>query len=170
MVRCLRCLFFFLSQVSLLFEGENLAQASPATVSRCGMVYNDYTDLGWTPYVQSWLDKRHKVCEEQAPWLFQKSRLWVLLLTLIIFLLQAEVEHLKLMFDKYIEKVINFKKSSCKELITITELNGVMSLCRLYDALATADNGVRRHLTPPEMFLRLPPINQPNLLFSLPCR
>lgn len=63
-MRCLRCLFFFLSQVSLLFEGENLAQASPATVSRCGMVYNDYTDLGWTPYVQSWLDKRHKVSEE----------------------------------------------------------------------------------------------------------
>lgn len=72
----------------------------------------------------------------------------VVLLTLIFFLLQAEVEHLKLMFDKYIEKVINFKKSSCKELISINELNGVMSLCRLYDALATADNGVRvsRHL------------------------
>lgn len=70
----------------------------------------------------------------------------VLLPIPICFLLQAEVEHLKLMFDKYIEKVINFKKSNCKELITITELNGVMSLCRLYDALATADNGVRRHL------------------------
>lgn len=57
--------------------------------------------------------------------------------------LQAEVEHLKLMFEKYIEKVINFKKSNCKELIPITELNGVMSLCRLYDALATSENGVR---------------------------
>lgn len=87
----------------------------------------------------------------------------VVLLTLIIFLLQAEVEHLKLMFDKYIEKVINFKKSSCKELISINELNGVMSLCRLYDALATADNGVRRQQTPPEMFLRLLPINRINL-------
>lgn len=53
------------------------------------------------------------------------------------------MEHLKLMFEKYIEKVINFKKSSCKELIPITELNGVMSLCRLYDALATSENGVR---------------------------
>lgn len=48
-------------QVSLLFEVENLAQASPATVSRCGMVYNDYVDLGWKPFVKSWLEKRQKV-------------------------------------------------------------------------------------------------------------
>ncbi|XP_016786964.1 dynein axonemal heavy chain 2 isoform X3 [Pan troglodytes] len=48
-------------QVSLLFEVENLAMASPATVSRCGMVYTDYADLGWKPYVQSWLEKRPKV-------------------------------------------------------------------------------------------------------------
>nr|XP_020476144.1 LOW QUALITY PROTEIN: dynein heavy chain 2, axonemal [Monopterus albus] len=101
-------------QVSLLFEVENLAMASPATVSRCGMVYNDYTDLGWKPFVQSWLDKRHK----------------------------AEVGHLKNLFKKYIESTLNFKKSNCKELFPITELNGVVSLCRLYDSLATSSNGV----------------------------
>ncbi|XP_034551682.1 dynein heavy chain 2, axonemal-like [Notolabrus celidotus] len=100
-------------QVSLLFEVENLAVASPATVSRCGMVYNDYTDLGWKPFVQSWLDKRPK----------------------------AEVDHLKRLFEKYVESTLNFKKN-CKELIPITELNGVTSLCRLYDSLATSSNGV----------------------------
>lgn len=47
-----------------MFEVENLAVASPATVSRCGMVYTDYVDLGWKPYVQSWLDKRPKVKRE----------------------------------------------------------------------------------------------------------
>ncbi|KAI8422822.1 hypothetical protein MSG28_006567 [Choristoneura fumiferana] len=30
--------------------------ASPATVSRNGMVYNDYKDWGWWPYANSWLD------------------------------------------------------------------------------------------------------------------
>ncbi|XP_037870398.1 dynein axonemal heavy chain 2 isoform X3 [Bombyx mori] len=43
-------------QVSLLIETLDLAVASPATVSRNGMVYNDYKDWGWWPYVNSWLE------------------------------------------------------------------------------------------------------------------
>ncbi|CAH4038360.1 unnamed protein product [Pieris brassicae] len=43
--------------VHMVFEVADLAQASPATVSRCGMVYIDPGELGYLPYVRSWLDQ-----------------------------------------------------------------------------------------------------------------
>ena len=41
--------------IQFLFEVENLLHASPATVSRCGMVYLDIQQLSWRPYANSWL-------------------------------------------------------------------------------------------------------------------
>ncbi|XP_045784195.1 dynein axonemal heavy chain 6 [Maniola jurtina] len=43
--------------VHMVFEVADLAQASPATVSRCGMVYIDPNELGYLPYVRSWLNE-----------------------------------------------------------------------------------------------------------------
>ena len=40
------------------FEPENLANASPATVSRAGIIYVSDSELGWKPVVASWLAKR----------------------------------------------------------------------------------------------------------------
>lgn len=40
--------------VHMLFEVQDLIQASPATVSRCGMVFVDPDDLGWLPLLDSW--------------------------------------------------------------------------------------------------------------------
>lgn len=102
-------------QVSLLFECENLSVASPATVSRCGMVYTDYDDIGWRPFVNSWLEKRKD---------------------------KASEEHLLRMFDKYVQKVLDFKRMNCTELVTTSELNCIESLCVLLNALLTNENGV----------------------------
>lgn len=33
----------------------HVAYASPATVSRCGMLYIDPNELKWMPYVQTWI-------------------------------------------------------------------------------------------------------------------
>ncbi|XP_066933177.1 dynein axonemal heavy chain 2-like [Clytia hemisphaerica] len=102
-------------QVSLLFECEDLSVASPATVSRCGMVYMDYNDIGWRPYVDSWLEKRNDKDTE---------------------------EHLVRLFDKYVQSLLDFKRVNCTDMVAIAELNGIESLCVLLGALLTEENGI----------------------------
>ena len=50
----------------MVFEVENLNNASPATVSRCGIVYVSDTDLGYEPLIQGWLAKRKSGRQEEC--------------------------------------------------------------------------------------------------------
>jgi dynein heavy chain len=47
------------------------------------------------------------------------------------------------MFEKFINKILVFKKENCKELVILPEYSGIISLCKLYSVLATPENGVR---------------------------
>jgi dynein heavy chain len=59
----------------MTFEVENLDNASPATVSRCGIIYVSPPDLGWEPLFDTWGKDRTETksycAPEESDWLGQ---------------------------------------------------------------------------------------------------
>jgi dynein heavy chain len=59
----------------MTFEVENLDNASPATVSRCGIIYVSPPDLGWEPLFETWCKDRvqakENVSNEETDWVNQ---------------------------------------------------------------------------------------------------
>jgi dynein heavy chain len=60
------------NHVALLFEVGDLQYASPATVSRAGMVYVDPKNLGYQPYFMRWLAMRERSDSELLKKLYFK--------------------------------------------------------------------------------------------------
>ncbi|XP_023257599.1 dynein heavy chain 12, axonemal [Seriola lalandi dorsalis] len=102
------------NQMSLIFEAMDLSQASPATVSRCGMIYMEPSQLGWEPLVISWLNS--------LPDALQSPNNCSLLLELFHWLLPPALRMLR---------------KHCREVVPTSNSNTVMSLCRLFEMLLT---------------------------------
>ncbi|XP_058455827.1 dynein beta chain, ciliary-like isoform X2 [Malaya genurostris] len=99
-------------EMRLLFEISNLRTATPATVSRAGILYINPQDLGWNPFVASWIDSRET---------------------------QAEKSILSVLFDKYIPPLIEAHKRF-KKITPISEIAMIQMTCHLLDCLMTPQN------------------------------
>ena len=107
----------------LLFEVFDLQYASPATVSRCGMVYVDSKNLGYSPAVSKWLNSRPK----------------------------EETDFLKPLIGKYLDKCINFVLEGVdgellvkkpKQCVPLTNLNLSSQLCTMLELLMTEERKI----------------------------
>ncbi|KAL7843672.1 hypothetical protein AOLI_G00251840 [Acnodon oligacanthus] len=94
--------------MTLMFEVQDLAVASPATVSRCGMVYLEPSILGLSPFTECWLRT-------------------------IPTPLQPYAQQLDSLFTRFLQDSITFVRKSVTELITSMDSNLTCSLLKLLD-------------------------------------
>ena len=58
----------------MMFEVEDLAVASPATVSRCGMVFLETKQLGWFALVKTYVANLPQILQKQKELVLNKSQ------------------------------------------------------------------------------------------------
>ncbi|KAJ8245285.1 hypothetical protein GJAV_G00269100 [Gymnothorax javanicus] len=103
--------------IHMLFEVQDLAVASPATVSRCGMVFIDPAELKWMPYVQTWIKGLpDKLTEEMQKYLLD-------------------------LFERYVEAGLQFVSKSCIQAMAQVDISKVTTLCCLLEALLLGPGG-----------------------------
>ncbi len=94
--------------VKIVFETENLSQATPATVSRVGLVFFEADKLSWFPIARKWLDsKRH-------------DKMWE--------------EYIARWFDKYVYKILDeIKILNLNPLINFQENHIILNLISIFE-------------------------------------
>uniref|UniRef100_K7FUS9 Dynein axonemal heavy chain 1 n=1 Tax=Pelodiscus sinensis TaxID=13735 RepID=K7FUS9_PELSI len=129
--------------MTMMFEVQDLAVASPATVSRCGMVYLEPSILGLRPFAECWLRKIPDIIKPFA-------------------------EQLESLFSRFLEESISFVRRSVKEIIASTDSNLAMSLLKLlecfYEPFIPIE-GIRK--LPQEKIARLGELIEPWFMFAL---
>jgi dynein heavy chain, axonemal len=92
-------------QMKAVFEPDNLMNASPATVSRAGIIYVSDTELGWEPGVKSWLQRREA----------------------------HEATGLQPCFDKYVQRMLDFIRLNLSPVMyneQVCQVNTLLTLLK----------------------------------------
>ncbi|XP_076454452.1 dynein beta chain, ciliary-like [Babylonia areolata] len=97
----------------LLFEISHLKTATPATVSRAGILFINTQDLGWNPFVQSWIEARE---------------------------VDSEKANLTVLFEKYVPVLLDVLRTRFKKITPMVEISHVQMLCYLLDCHLTPEN------------------------------
>jgi len=97
----------------LLFEIANLNNASPATVSRAGIIYMNATDVGWESYVASWIADRNS---------------------------EEERQFLRDLMEKYLTPILENTQRVWQYVIPLSDFEMVTSLCTLLNSLLIPSN------------------------------
>uniref|UniRef100_A0A8C3JB17 Dynein axonemal heavy chain 10 n=1 Tax=Calidris pygmaea TaxID=425635 RepID=A0A8C3JB17_9CHAR len=107
------------SHCALLFEVGDLQYASPATVSRCGMVFVDPKNLKYKPYWQKWVQERENEQERNdLNYLFEK--------------------YVPYLIDMIVEGIVDGRNEErLKTIVPQTDLNMVVQLTVMLKALLT---------------------------------
>ncbi|XP_031619236.1 LOW QUALITY PROTEIN: dynein heavy chain 7, axonemal [Contarinia nasturtii] len=100
---------FYLNNSNLIFEPMDLANASPAIVSRCGVIYMSSSSLGWLPLLESWKAKLPKILEDVN---------------------KQEITNL---FMRFCPILLHFIRNEAIEMLPTTDSNLVTSLMNIFE-------------------------------------
>eukprot|EP00756_Hemistasia_phaeocysticola_P016846 Hpha_TRINITY_DN15501_c4_g2::TRINITY_DN15501_c4_g2_i2::g.105578::m.105578/K10408/DNAH; dynein heavy chain, axonemal len=101
------------SSMRMVFEIADVRNASPATVSRAGIIYINDTDLGWGPYKDRWVAARDD---------------------------EKERQQLDNLFDKYVGHIFEYWKKYMPPPVPVNDLSVVQTICFLLEGLLTEEN------------------------------
>jgi dynein heavy chain len=92
----------------MVFEINSLKNATPATVSRAGILFINESDIGWRPFMETWVQQRTN---------------------------QTEKNYLPGLFDKYVDTLVEMTRKGYKEVTSIRLINKVATIIYLLEGL-----------------------------------
>lgn len=119
------------SIMRILFEVQDLAAASPATVSRIGVVFLTPSDLGWIPFIQSWSQKLPKIVPEAA-----RTRAVSL-------------------FEKFFQPALDYQRKHLTEPIGCVEIQQAASCATLISAMLAKCGDFKEYNRNSDLLFRL---------------